>query len=113
MKQLKPQEKKFHIKKNDTVMVIAGKEKGKTGKVMRMITKKDRVIVEKLNMVKRHMKPGPQNRQGGILEKESPIHVSNLMLVCTKCTDPTRVGYKILDDNRKVRYCKKCNEVID
>jgi len=113
MKELKPQEKKFHIKKNDTVMVIAGKEKGKTGKVMRIITKKDRAIVEKINMVKRHMKPSPQNRQGGILEKEAPLHVSNLMLVCSKCTDPTRVGYKVLDDDRKVRYCKKCDEVID
>jgi large subunit ribosomal protein L24 len=105
--------KKYHIKKNDTVMVIAGKEKGKTGKVMRIVTKKDRVIVEKLNMVKRHMRPGQNSRQGGILEKESPIHISNLMLVCSKCTDPTRVGYKLLDDNQKVRYCKKCSEIIE
>jgi large subunit ribosomal protein L24 len=103
----------FHIKKNDTVKVIAGKDKGKNGKVMRVIPKKDRVIVEKINMVKRHMRPSQQQRQGGILEKESPIHISNLMLICTKCTDPTRVGYKTLDDNRKVRYCKKCDEVID
>lgn len=107
------EQKKYHIKKNDTVMVIAGKEKGKSGKVMRIIPKKDRAIVEKLNMVKRHMRPGPQSRQGGILEREGSIHISNLMLLCSKCTDPTRVGYKILEDNRKVRYCKKCNEVID
>lgn len=107
------EQKKYHIKKNDTVMVIAGKEKGKSGKVMRVIPKKDRAIVEKLNMVKRHMRPGPQSRQGGILEREGSIHISNLMLLCSKCTDPTRVGYKILEDNRKVRYCKKCNEVID
>lgn len=106
-------QKKFHIKKNDTVMVIAGKDKGKSGKVLRLVPKKNRAIVEKLNMVKRHMRPGGQNRQGGILEKEAPIEISNLMLVCSKCTDPTRVGYKILDDNRKVRYCKKCKEVID
>ncbi len=105
--------KKYHIKKNDTVMVMAGKDKGKSGKVMRVIPKKDRAIVEKLNMIKRHMKPSQQNRQGGILEREAPIHVSNLMLICSKCTDPTRVGYRILDDNRKVRFCKKCNEVID
>jgi len=105
--------KQYHIKKNDTVMVIAGKEKGKSGKVMRVIPKKDRAIVEKLNMVKRHMKPGPQSRQGGILEREAPIHVSNLMLICSKCSDPTRVGYKILDDNRKVRYCRNCDEIID
>ena len=103
----------YHIKKNDTVKVIAGKDKGKSGKVLRLIPKKDRAIVEKINMVKRHMKPSQQTRQGGILEKESPIHVSNLMLICTKCTDPTRVGYKVLDDNRKVRYCKKCEDVID
>ncbi|GLI36071.1 50S ribosomal protein L24 [Desulforhabdus amnigena] len=106
-------QKKFRIKKNDTVMVIAGKDKGKSGKVLRLIPKKNRAIVEKLNMVKRHMRPGAHSRQGGILEREAPIEISNLMLICSKCTDPTRVGYKILDDNRKVRYCKKCNEVID
>lgn len=106
-------QKNYHIKKNDSVVVIAGKEKGKTGKVLRVIPKKDRAIVEKLNMVKRHMKPGAQSRQGGILEREAPIHISNLMLLCSKCTDPTRVGYRILDDNRKVRVCKKCDEIID
>lgn len=105
--------KKYHIKKNDTVMVIAGKEKGKSGKVLRVIPKKDRAIVEKLNMVKRHLKPNQQNRQGGILEREAPIHVSNLMVICSKCTDPTRVGYRVLEDNRKVRYCKKCNEIFE
>ncbi len=102
----------FHIKKNDTVKVIAGKDKGKSGKVLRVIPKKDRAIVEKVNMVKRHMKPNQQTRQGGILEREAPIHISNIMLICSKCTDPTRVGYKTIDD-RKVRYCKKCDEVID
>jgi len=106
-------QKKYRIKKNDVVQVIAGKDKGKTGKVMRLVPKKDRAIVEKINMVKRHMKPNQQNRQGGILEKEAPIAVSNLMLVCSKCTDPTRVGYKILEDDRKVRFCKKCGEVLD
>jgi large subunit ribosomal protein L24 len=105
--------KKYRIKKNDTVTVIAGKEKGKSGKVMRVIPKKDRAIVEKLNIVKRHLKPSQQSRQGGILEREAPIQMSNLMLICSKCTDPTRVGFRILEDNRKVRYCKKCNEVID
>jgi large subunit ribosomal protein L24 len=104
---------KHRLKKNDIVQVIAGKDKGKTGKVMRLVPKKDRAIVEKINMVKRHMKPSQQVRQGGILEKEAPIAISNLMLVCSKCTDPTRVGYKILDDDRKVRFCKKCGEVLD
>jgi large subunit ribosomal protein L24 len=105
--------KKYRIKKNDMVMVITGREKGKSGKVMRVIPKKDRAIVEKLNLVKRHLKPSQQSRQGGILEKESPIQMSNLMLICSKCTDPTRVGFRVLEDDRKVRYCKKCNEVID
>ena len=104
---------KCHIKKDDTVMILTGKDRGKSGKVMRVIPKSERAIVEKLNMVKRHMKPNQQNRQGGILDKEASLHVSNLMLVCTKCTDPTRVGYKTLEDDRKVRFCKKCNEVID
>ncbi len=103
----------FHIKKNDTVKVIAGKDKGKSGKVLRVIPKKERAIVEKINMVKRHLKPSQQTRQGGILEREAPIQISNLMLICTKCTDPTRVGYRMLDDDRKVRFCKKCQEVID
>ena len=103
----------YSIKKDDTVKVITGKDKGKTGKVMRVIPKKGRAIVEKLNMVKRHMKPSEQSRQGGILEKESPIQMSNLMLICSKCTDPTRVGYRVLDDDKKVRFCKKCNEVVD
>jgi large subunit ribosomal protein L24 len=105
--------KRLHIKKNDMVQVIAGKEKGKTGKVMRVVPKSDRAIVEKLNMVKRHMRPGAHSRQGGIVEKEAPIHISNLMLICSKCTDPTRVGYTILEDGRKVRSCRKCGEIID
>ncbi len=105
--------RKYRLKKNDTVMVIAGKEKGKSGKILRIIPKKDRAIVEKINMVKRHLKPSQQARQGGILEREAPIHITNLMLICSKCTDPTRVGYRVLEDNRKVRFCKKCNEVLD
>ncbi|MFP5213732.1 MAG: 50S ribosomal protein L24, partial [Acidobacteriota bacterium] len=87
--------------------------KGKSGKVMRLIPKRAGAIIEKLNMVKRHMKPNQMSRQGGILEKEAPVHVSNLMLICSKCTDPTRVGYKILEDGKKVRFCKKCGEVLD
>ncbi|MDR3570240.1 MAG: 50S ribosomal protein L24 [Syntrophobacteraceae bacterium] len=103
----------YAIKKDDNVKVIAGKDKGKTGKVLRVIPKKGRAIVEKLNMVKRHLRPSEQSRQGGILEKESPIEMSNLMVICSKCTDPTRVGYRVLDDEKKVRFCKKCKEVID
>lgn len=107
------EKQKYRIKKNDQVMVMAGKDKGKSGKVLRVIPKKDAVLVEKINMVKKHMKPNQQTRQGGILEREAPLHISNVKLICTKCTDPTRVGYRTLEDDRKVRFCKKCNEVLD
>ena len=104
---------KYHIKKNDIVMVIAGKEKGKTGKVLRIFPKRDRAVVEKVNFIKRHMRPGAHSRQGGIVEKENPINISNLMVVCGKCTDPTRVGRRVLEDGSRVRYCKKCDEIIE
>ena len=104
---------KYHIKKNDKVMVVAGKEKGKTGKVLRILPKKDRAVVEKVNFIKRHMRPGAHSRQGGIVEKENPINISNLMVVCGKCTDPTRLGRKVLEDGSRVRYCKKCDEIIE
>lgn len=103
----------YHIKKNDTVMVIAGKEKGKTGKVLKISPKKGRAVVEKVNFIKRHMRPGAHSRQGGIVEKENPISISNLMVVCGKCTDPTRVGRRVLEDGSRVRYCKKCDEIIE
>jgi large subunit ribosomal protein L24 len=106
-------ERKFHIRKNDKVMVIAGKEKGKIGTVLKMITKKERAIVEKLNIVKRHTKAGPKSAKGGIIEKEAPIHISNLMLVCGKCAEAARVGRKVLEDGSKVRFCKKCGEILD
>ena len=104
---------RYHIKKNDTVMVLTGKEKGKTGKVLRILPKKDRAVVEKVNFIKRHMRPGAHSRQGGIVEKENPINISNLMVVCGKCTDPTRVGRRVLEDGSRVRYCKKCDEIIE
>lgn len=102
----------LHVKKNDTVMVIAGKDKGKVGKVLKVLRKENRVIVEKVNIVKKHVRPSPKSK-GGILEKESPIHVSNVMIYCEKCGKGVRVGRRILEDGKKVRYCKKCNEVID
>jgi large subunit ribosomal protein L24 len=105
-------EKHYHVKKNDLVMVTTGKDKGKTGKILRIAKKKDRLIVEKVNMVKRHVKPS-QKTKGGIMEKESLIHISNVMIFCEKCSKPVRVGKKILEDGNKVRFCKKCNEVID
>ena len=104
---------KLHIKKNDQVKVIAGKEKGKTGKILTVMPKKGCVIIEKINFVKRHTRPSGQARQGGILEKEAPIHISNVMVVCNKCNSPVRVGQKALEDGKKARYCKKCGELLD
>ena len=101
------------VKKNDKVIVLSGKEKGKIGAILKVDTEKDRVIIEKVNMVKRHTRPGGKNAQGGIVEKEAPIHISNLMLICNKCAEPTRLGKKMLDDGSKVRICKKCGELID
>lgn len=107
--------KKKHpfIKKNDKVIVLNGKEKGKIGTVLKVNAEKDRAIVEKLNIVKRHTKPGGKRAQGGIVEVEAPIHVSNLMLVCSKCAEPARSGKKILEDGSKARVCKKCGEMLD
>lgn len=104
---------KVHVKKGDTVLVITGKDAGKKGKVLTVFPEKQRVIVEGVNVVKRHTKPNKKMPQGGIVEKEAPIASSNVMLYCTKCNKPTRVGHKFLDDGKKVRVCKKCGEVID
>jgi len=104
--------KEYHVKKNDLVMVITGKDKGKTGKVMRINKKKDRLVVEKVNMVKRHVKQS-QKTKGGIMEKEGMIHVSNVMIYCEKCSKPVGVGTRILEDGKKIRFCKKCNEAVD
>ncbi|RLD93626.1 MAG: 50S ribosomal protein L24 [Aquificota bacterium] len=100
------------IKRDDLVLVIAGKDKGRRGKVLRVFPRRSRVMVEKVNVVKRHQRP-TQTIQGGIIEKEAPIHLSNVMLICPKCGEPTRVGFKFLQDGRKVRSCKKCGEIID
>jgi large subunit ribosomal protein L24 len=101
------------IKKNDKVTVLAGKEQGKIGTVLKVDSEKGRVIVEKVNMVKRHARPGAAgSQQGGIIEKEAPIHISNLMLICNKCAESTRVGKRILEDGSRVRICKKCGEQI-
>jgi large subunit ribosomal protein L24 len=101
------------IKKNDTVMVIAGKERGKIAKVLRVLPQEDRAIVERLNVVKRHLKPrGPQS-PGGIVEKEAPIHLSNIMPMCEKCNAPVRVGVRKLEDGSKARLCRRCGELLD
>ncbi len=102
------------IKKNDIVLVIAGKDKGKTGKVLKVIPKKNRVVVEKVNFIKKHVRPNPQKGiQGGTLEKEAPIHISNVMYFCSNCGTGVRVGFRVLDDGSKVRYCKKCGTTLD
>ncbi|MBW2557381.1 MAG: 50S ribosomal protein L24 [Deltaproteobacteria bacterium] len=102
----------MHIKKNDMVKVIAGKEKGKTGKVLNVVREKNRVVIEKTNLIKKHQKADATGK-GGIVEKEAPLHVSNVMLICSKCNTGVRVGYKVLEDGKKVRICKKCHELLD
>jgi large subunit ribosomal protein L24 len=104
---------KLLIKKDDTVMVVAGKEKGKSGKVIRIIRKKDAIVIDRLNFVKRHLKAGASHGKGGIMEKEAPIHISNIQLLCKKCNLPTRIGKKTLEDGRRMRVCRKCGEAID
>jgi len=104
---------KCQLKKDDKVKVIAGKDKGKIGKILKINRKKNRVLVENINNVKRHLRPNAQNRQGGIIEREAPIHWSNVMLMCNKCISPVRVKMKILEDGSKIRVCRKCDEVID
>ncbi len=101
------------IKKNDTVMVIAGREKGKTGKVLRVIREKNRVVIERLHMVKRHQKPRNQQQTGGVVEKEASIDLSNVMIMCDRCNAPARIGGKRLDDGSAVRTCRRCGEAID
>ncbi|MGB3225888.1 MAG: 50S ribosomal protein L24 [Desulforhopalus sp.] len=102
-----------YLKKNDQVEVIAGKDKGRVGKVLRVLREKDRAVVERINLIKRHTKPQEMNQQGQIVEKEASIHVSNLQLICPECTKTGRIGKKILDDGTKVRYCKNCGESIE
>jgi len=101
------------IRKNDSVMVIAGKERGKTGKVLRVLTDKGTVIVERLNIVKRHTKPRGPQQSGGIVEKEAAIHASNIMIMCDKCNAPVRIGRKILTDGKKIRICRRCQEALE
>ncbi len=104
------------IKKGDTVKVIAGKDKGVEGQVLRVLPKDNRVVVERVNVVKKHQKPvqaGNQQTQAGIIEFEAPLHMSNVMLVCTQCKQQTRVGFRINEEGRKVRVCKHCKQDID
>jgi large subunit ribosomal protein L24 len=102
-----------HIKVDDKVKILVGKDRGKIGKVLKLNKKKNRILVENINIIKRHQRPSAQHRQGGIIETESPIHLSNVMLMCNKCVSPIRIKMKRLEDGKKMRVCRKCNEIID
>jgi large subunit ribosomal protein L24 len=101
---------KWKIKKNDQVLVLAGKDRGARGRVMRVLSSPGKAVVEHVNMVKRHTRPNPQQGiQGGILEKEGPVQISNLMVICPECGEPSRLGRKVLEDGRSQRVCKSCS----
>ncbi|HEY7789387.1 MAG TPA: 50S ribosomal protein L24 [Vicinamibacterales bacterium] len=102
------------LRKNDSVIVITGKDRGKRGRIMRLIPGRNRLVVEGVNMIKRHTRPNPNaNVQGGIVEREASLHASNVQLVCPECGAQTRIGHKVLGDGRKVRICRKCEGVVD
>jgi large subunit ribosomal protein L24 len=104
---------KVHIKKNDLVMVISGKEQGKSGRILKVLPEKEKVIIEKINFIKKHTRPHGQQRRGGIVEKEAPLHVSKVALLCEKCNKPVRTGHRVLEGSKKVRFCRKCGEIFD
>ena len=102
------------VRKNDNVLVISGRDRGKRGRVLRVIPAKTRVIVEGVNFIKKHTKANPQrNIKGGIVEREASLHASNVQIVCPECGAPTRIGRRRLDDGRRVRFCRKCKGVVD
>src|SRR4030095_5082698 len=102
------------VKKEDKVLVLSGKDKGKSGRVLRVMPDKQRVLVEGVAFVKRHPRPNPsKNIKGGIVERESSVHASNLKVICSECGEATRIGHSVLDDGKKVRVCKKCKEILD
>jgi large subunit ribosomal protein L24 len=101
------------IRKGDEVLVIAGKDRGKKGRVRFVFTKKNRVMVEGVNFIKTHSRAGAQVRQAGLIEREVPLNVSNVMLMCSRCKSPVRIGSQVLEDGRRARVCRSCNEVID
>jgi large subunit ribosomal protein L24 len=105
---------RIQIRKNDQVKVIAGKDLNKTGRVLRVLRDKGRVVVEGVSFLKRHTRPNPQRQiKGGIVEREAPIHISNVMIVCGACGKPTRIGHNLLADGKKVRICRSCNSSLD
>ncbi len=102
-----------HVRRGDTVVVIAGRERGKRGKVLRVLREAERVLVEKINMIKKHQRPTQKLRQGGIIEREGPLALSNVLVLCSRCDRASRTGIKTLADGRKVRVCRRCGESID
>lgn len=112
-KVLESHNNKLHVKKDDNVIVITGKDKGEKGRVIAAYPRENRVLIEGVNMVKRHTRPNQANPQGGIIEREAPIHVSNVMHIDPKSGKPTRIGYKVLDNGKKVRIAKKSGQEID
>ena len=104
---------KIRLKKDDKVKILTGKDKGKIGKVLKVVKKTNRVIIENINVVKVHQRPTQANPQGGIVDKNMPLHISNLMIMCNSCVKPTRIGMKQLEDGKRVRICKKCSQQID
>ncbi|WP_424769163.1 50S ribosomal protein L24 [Paenibacillus sp. sgz302251] len=112
-KVLESHNNKLHVKKDDTVIVITGKDKGKKGRVIAAYPRENRVLIEGVNMVKKHTRPSQANPQGGIIEQEAAVHVSNVMHIDPKSGNVTRIGYKVLDNGKKVRYAKRSGEVID
>lgn len=101
------------LRKDDLVMVMTGRARGKTGKILKILTERERALVEKVNLVKRHSRPTKAAPQGGIVEKEASLHLSNLMFYCNKCSKPVRLSVKFLNDGKKVRVCSKCKEIVD
>jgi large subunit ribosomal protein L24 len=102
------------VRKNDNVVIITGKDRGKRGRVLKVLPAKNRLVVEGVNIIKRHTKPNPQKQiKGGVVEREAPLHASNVQIVCPECSKATRIGKKILGDGRKVRICRKCEGVVD
>jgi large subunit ribosomal protein L24 len=101
----------MNIRKNDNVLVIAGKDKGKKGKVRFAYPKEEKIVVEGVNFIKKHTRG--QARQAGIIEREAPLAISNVMLICAKCSKPARIGHRVLEDGKKVRFCRVCQEVLD
>jgi large subunit ribosomal protein L24 len=102
------------IRRNDNVVVTTGKDRGKRGRVLKVLRDKNRLVIEGVNFINRHTKPNPQkNIKGGVMKREAPLHASNVQLVCPECGAPTRIGHKLLGDGRKVRICRKCQGVVD